>query len=750
MKKKIVFSLILLFLIGGRGFAEEKTVISIKVEGNETVSSQRILSLLRTRVGETFSKRILNEDVKRLYKTAYFSDITVETKEEKGGIVLTIKLKENLIIGNISVRGNKIFKKSQIKKEIPFKVGDFFNEKKLKDAVSAISKLYEKKQIFFTEIKPEVKTEDKKITIIFHLKEGKRGRVTQIRFEGNKTFSDEKLKRKMKIKERGFLRLGTFKKKALEEDKAKIINFYKGNGFANVQLKEVKVIPDKKKRKLSIVIVIDEGKRFYLGERKLAGNLLFPEEELKKRFFLKTGSFYRENAVNAESNSLRNYYTDRGYLLTKIEIIQRPKPDTTIIDLTYRIEPGKIISIEEVKIRGNNITKDNVIRREIKIKPGEVFSGKKLRKSIVNLSDLGYFEDIGVNTEPGTTADTRNLVLTVDEKEKTGLFSFGGGYSSIDKLIGFVGIEQRNFDWRDWPHFVGGGQNIKLSAEFGATKKNFSLSFTNPWIFDKPISFGFDIYSITREWNEYTEGRLGGDIRLNRRFRDGLYVLSGMLKSEEIDISDIEAGVSPDLKKEEGKNLVNSITLGLTRDSRNSRIRPTSGSKNGITVEYAGLGGDKNFTKEILESTFYFSLPKGFVLSQKMQFGIAQQDVPIYERFYAGGANSIRGYEERSVGPRDNLDNPIGGKAIFIENLELTHSLYQDILYWAIFFDAGNVWSRPKNIGLADLRKGVGAGIRIKVPLFQLPVRIDYGYPLDPEPGEKQKGIVHFTMQWGF
>ena len=750
MKKKIVFSLILLFLIGGRGFAEEKTVISIKVEGNETVSSQRILSLLRTRVGETFSKRILNEDVKRLYKTGYFSDITVETKEEKGGIVLTIKLKENLIIGNISVRGNKIFKKSQIKKEIPFKVGDFFNEKKLKDAVSAISKLYEKKQIFFTEIKPEVKTEDKKITIIFHLKEGKRGRVTQIRFEGNKTFSDEKLKRKMKIKERGFLRLGTFKKKALEEDKAKIINFYKGNGFANVQLKEVKVIPDKKKRKLSIVIVIDEGKRFYLGERKLAGNLLFPEEELKKRFFLKTGSFYRENAVNAESNSLRNYYTDRGYLLTKIEIIQRPKPDTTIIDLTYRIEPGKIISIEEVKIRGNNITKDNVIRREIKIKPGEVFSGKKLRKSIVNLSDLGYFEDIGVNTEPGTTADTRNLVLTVDEKEKTGLFSFGGGYSSIDKIIGFVGIEQRNFDWRDWPHFVGGGQNIKLSAEFGATKKNFSLSFTNPWIFDKPISFGFDLYSITREWNEYTEGRLGGDIRLNRRFRDGLYVLSGMLKSEEIDISDIEAGVSPDLKKEEGKNLVNSITLGFTRDSRNSRIRPTSGSKNGITVEYAGLGGDKNFTKEILESTFYFSLPKGFVLSQKMQFGIAQQDVPIYERFYAGGANSIRGYEERSVGPRDNLDNPIGGKAIFIENLELTHSLYQDILYWAIFFDAGNVWSRPKNIGLADLRKGVGAGIRIKVPLFQLPVRIDYGYPLDPEPGEKQKGIVHFTMQWGF
>jgi len=750
MMKKIVFILILLFLIGETGFAKSRTVISIKVEGNKSVSSQRVLSLLRTRVGKIFSKRILNEDVKRLYKTGYFSDIAVETKEEEGGIVLTIKLKENLIIGNISIRGNKIFRKSQIRKEIPFKVGDFFNEKKLKDAVSAISKLYEKKQIFFTEIKPEIKTEKQKVTVFFYLKEGKRGRVTSIEFEGNKTFSDEKLKRKMKIKERGFFRLGTFKKIALEEDKAKIINFYKGNGFANVQLKEVKVIPDKKKRKLTIVIVIDEGKRFYLGERKLTGNLLFPEDELKKRFFLKTGSFYIENSVNAESNSLRNYYTDRGYLLAKIEIIQRPKPDTSIIDITYRIEPGEIISIEEVKIKGNNITRDNVIRRELKVKPGEVFCGKKLRKSIVNLSDLGYFNDIGITTEPGTAADTRNLVITVDEKEKTGLFSFGGGYSTIDKLIGFVGVEQRNFDWRDWPHFVGGGQNINLKAEFGTKKKNFSLSFTNPWIYDKPISFGFDLYSITREWNEYTEARIGGDIRLNRRFRDGLYVLSGMIKSEEIEISDIEAGASPDLKKEEGKNLINSITLGFTRDSRNSRINPTSGSKNGITVEYAGLGGDKNFTKEILESTFYFSLPRGFVLSQRMQFGIAQQDVPIYERFYAGGANSIRGYEERSVGPRDNLDNPIGGKAIIVENLELTHSFYKDILYWAVFFDAGNVWSRPKNIGLADLRKGVGAGIRIKVPLFQLPVRIDYGYPLDPEPGEKQKGVVHFTMQWGF
>lgn len=750
MKKNFLFILFLFFLIGKTGFAQDKRVTSIKVEGNELVSSERILSLLQTKVDEIFSPSILEQDIGRLYKSGYFADVKVETEKDREGIALVIKVEENPIITNISIRGNKIFRKSAIRKELPFKMGDLYSEKKLKDALSSIKALYEKKGIFFTEVKPEVEIKEKKAAICFHLKEGKRGRVTNIQIEGNKAFSDKKLKRKMKIKERGFLRLGTFKRKALEEDKEKIITFYKGNGFADAQIKEVKVIPYKKKRKITIVIIIKEGMRFYLGERRIAGTLLFPEDELEKRLFLKTGSPYIEKEVSAESNSLKGYYMDRGYLLARVETIPVFNSATKRVDVTYKIEPGKIISIEEIKIKGNNITKDNVIRRELKLKPGDVFSGKKLKKSVQNLSDLGYFKDIDVSTESGSQPDRRNLVLKVDEKEKTGLFFFGGGYSSIERFIGFVGVEQRNFDWKGWPRFVGGGQNIKLKSSFGAERKDYYLSFTNPWIFDKPVSFGFDIYSIERQWNEYTERRIGADIRLGRRFLDELYLLSSVIKSEEIEISDIEAGASPDLFREEGRNRINSISLGFTRDSRNSKIVATSGSKNSITVEYAGLGGDKEFTKEILESTFYFSLPKKFILSQHLLFGVGQDDIPIYERFYAGGANTIRGYQERSVGPKDDLDNPIGGKAIFLENLELSHSLYKDILYWAVFFDAGNVWEKMKKVAPAGIRKGVGVGIRIKVPIFQLPIRIDYGYPLDPGPGEKQKGMVHFTMQWGF
>ncbi|MCK4245181.1 MAG: outer membrane protein assembly factor BamA, partial [Candidatus Omnitrophica bacterium] len=482
-------------------YAEEKVISSIKVEGNELVSSERILSLLRTKVGKPFSKTTLEEDIRRLYQSGYFSDIKVIEEEEKEGIALTIKVEENPIIVNISIRGNKIFRKSNIRKELPFKVGDLYSEKKLKDAVSAINDLYEKKGVFFTEIRPEVEIKEKKATIFFYLKEGKRGRVTKIQFEGNKTFSDKKIKRKMKIKQRGFFRLGTFKKEALEEDKARIIAFYKGNGFAQVQIKEVKVIPDRKKKKITIKIVIDEGMRFYLGERKIEGRLLFPADELKERLFLETGSPYVERKVASESDSLRSYYLDRGYLLARVETIPVFNSATKRIDVTYRIEPGEIISIEEIKIKGNKITKDNVLRRQLKVKPGEVFSGKKLRKSLVALSDLGYFEDIDVDTEPGTQPDRRNLALKVDEKEKTGLFLFGAGYSSVDRFIGIIGVEQTNFDWKGWPHFVGGGQNIKLQSEFGAEKREYYLSFTNPWIFDKPISFGFDIYSIEQEWD---------------------------------------------------------------------------------------------------------------------------------------------------------------------------------------------------------------------------------------------------------
>ena len=750
MKKNFLFILFLFFLISETGFAQEKTVISIKVEGNELVSSERILSLLRSKVDKPFSETALEEDIKTLYKSGYFSDIKVEAKEEKEGIALMMKVEENPIIVNISISGNKIFKKRDIQKELPFKVGDLYREKKLKDAVSAINDLYEKKGVFFTEVRPEVQIKEKKTSIFFYLKEGKRGKVAEIQIEGNETFSDKKLKRKMKIKERGFFRLGTFKKEALEEDKERIIAFYQENGFAQIQIKEAKIIPDKKKRKITITIIIDEGMRSYLGERKITGTLLFPEDELKERLFLKTGSPYVEEKVSAESNSLRGYYVDRGYLLARVETIPVFNPESKRIDVTYRIEPGEIISIEEIKIKGNKITKDNVIRRELKVKPGEVFSGEKLRKSLGGLSDLGYFKNIDVDTEPGSQPNRRNLTLKVDEKEKTGLFFFGAGYSSIDRFIGVIGVEQRNFDWKGWPHFVGGGQNIKLKAEFGAEKREYYLSFTNPWIFDKPISFGFDIYSLEKEWNEYTEKRIGGDLRLARCFLDGLYVLSLMPKSEEVKITDIdEDTASPDLLKEEGKNWINSITVGFARDSRNSKIKPTSGSKNSIAVQYAGLGGDRKFTREILESTSYFSLPKNFILSSRTQFGIAQDDIPIYEKFYAGGADTIRGYEERSVGPKYN-DHPIGGKTILLENLEISHPLYKDILYWAVFFDAGNVWDELDNVELADVKKGVGAGLRIRVPIFQVPIRIDYGYPLDPEEGEKQEGRVHFTMQWGF
>jgi len=750
MKKTFFFILFLFFLIGETGFAQDRKVISIKAEGNELVSSERIFSLLQTKVGESFSEITINEDVKRLYKSGYFSDVKVVEQEEKEGIVILIKVEENPIIVNISIRDNRIFRKSEIGKAVPFKVGDLYSEKKLKDAMIAINDLYEKKGIFFTELKPEVKIIEKKATILFYLKEGKAGRITEIQIEGNKTFSDKKLKRLMKIKERGFFRLGTFKKEALKEDEKKIVVFYKEEGFPNAQINEVKVVPDKEKRKIAVIIVIDEGARFYLGERKIEGSIIFPPDELKEKLFLKAGSPYVEEDINREKESLRAYYLDQGFLLARIEPSPVFNSASGRIDVTYKIEPGNLISIEEIKIKGNNITKDNVIRRELKIKPGEVFSGKKLRKSIVNLSDLGYFNDIDVDTEPGSQADKRDLILKVDEMEKTGLFSFGGGYSSIDKFIGFAGVEQRNFDWKDWPHFVGGGQSIKLRADFGAKRRNFFLSFTNPWIFDKPISFGFDAYSTKKEWNEYTEKRIGGDIRLERRFLDELYILSTMVKSEEIEISDLEAGTSADLKKEEGKNRINSITVGLTRDSRDSKIKPTSGSRNSVTVEYAGLGGDKEFTKEILDSTFYFPLPKNFILSQHLQFGIAYGNIPIYEKFYAGGAETIRGYQELSVGPQDALSNAVGGKSILLENLEISHPLYKDILYWAVFFDAGNVWDEIKNFDLGELKKGVGAGIRIKVPFFQIPIRIDYGYPLDTVSGEKKEGRVHFTMQWGF
>jgi len=426
--------------------------------------------------------------------------------------------------------------------------------------------------------------------------------------------------------------------------------------------------------------------------------------------------------------------------------------------------------VDMIKIRGNIKTRDVVIRRELRIHPGDRFDGEKLRRSKERLQNLGFFEEVSYDTEETQTPDKKNLVVDVKES-KTGSFSFGGGYSTVDQFVGFVEVEQKNFDWKNFPYFTGAGQNLKFRASLGSISKAFDLSFTEPWVFDYPVSFGFDAYKRTHNRESdvgygYDEDVTGGDLRLGKEISEYLRE-DLMYKMDVIDISNITDNATDDLRKESGSNTVSSMTYGLTFDNRDNVFDPLKGNYLNGSMQLAGgpFSGDKDFWKFFGRASHYFPFPGHSVLEVRGRIGLSDpysdsDRIPIYERFFAGGAYTIRGYEERKLGPIDpDSKDPLGGNSILIGNIEYTYPLF-NFLKVAAFYDIGNVWEKMGDIGSSKDSNGVnetgglksafGLGLRIKTPIG--PIMLDYGIPLDKAPGEDSKGSgrFHFSASHGF
>ncbi len=739
--------------------AADSKIISFEITGNQTVSADRIMLLTQSKTGQTYSEDILSEDVKRLLATGLFSDVVPRVEKVSGGVKITIQVKENPSIKEIKFTGNKRYNRKILRDESGLTVGQLYDKAKALEAKDKIADYYLKKGFLFTEVELDVtETSPGQVALNFKVLEGVIARVTKVSISGNKSIKRRKIEKVLTIKERNLLafRRGTFKDEALDKDRQQIERMYKKAGFADVKVTdEIK----RYKKTLEVIYTIEEGRRYVLGVVKLSGNLISPEAELRKRLSQKTGDPYAEETVALDGNSILSFYRDKGYLKCQVEPVAVYNSGTNAVDLAYQIEPGPVIEIEGVDITGNTRTKDKVLRREIKIVPGDRFNGAKLRKSVENLRDLNYFEEVNVQPREGSAPDKAKLTFDVTEKERTGNLLFGLGYSTVDELVGFVSVEQANFDWRNPPSFVGGGQNLRVSAEFGGTRQGYSLSFFEPYLNDWPVSFGFDLYSRTKDWSEYTEERVGADLRFGWRISD-YWRFNLTPRMENVTISDVQSGAPPEYLLEKGSNQQNSITAALIRDTRDSRLRTTTGTNQQLSLKYVGdfLGGDCDFWKTEYEFTFYRPLPKNAVFSAHMLLAYASglnkgTDLPFYERYFCGGAKTVRGYAERSLGPLytgGSFDGvAMGGNLMTVANIEVSKPLYENILSLVLFADAGQTFLNSSTFDLSEIKVGVGVGIRVKVPLFAIPLKLDYGYALDPLPGE-DPGRVHFTIDYWF
>lgn len=766
-KASFLFIFIALFsLIARPAFSEDEAtriVKAVEARGNKAVSSPTILSKIKTQPGSPIESAVLNEDLKRLYSLGFFTDVKIEQEDFEDGVKVVFVVIEKPVLSEISIEGSKQIKKDDIKKEMQSVLGDFVDQKRVRDDVENVKHLYEKKG--FSEAKVDsqldVNPDTNQAILRVIIDEGQKVRVIDIKFTGNDSLKAGDIAKKLKTKKKtfwGWFHSGYLKEEELTEDIERVKAYYDENGFSDAEV-STDVQPADNGGGVTLIFNIKEGKKYIVGSITMKGNSVLNEGEVFKVLLMTQNKPFSRRGLRLDVANIQDLYFEKGYLAAQILSESLYNETTDRVDVNYAITENELTYVDQVRVQGNSKTKDIVIRRELRAYPGESFSGAKLKRSKERLYNLGFFEDVRFDTEPGSQSNSRDLVVSVKET-KTGEFSFGGGYSSIDNVIGFVQVRQKNFDWQNTKTWTGAGQDFGLRFEIGSVRQNAELSFTEPWAFGYPYSFGFDVYrrDFDRSGSSgyfFDQRKTGFDLRLGKEFTDydkGLLVY----RLEEVRISDIREDASSALKAEEGTNTTSSMALTLTHDERDNIYNATRGYMVSGTAEVAGgpFGADRDFYKFTGVGSTYFKHFDQNVLELKIRGGMADAysdspNVPIYERFFLGGANTVRGYRERRIGPRDvSNKEPIGGESYWVVNLEETFPIFPEIIKGAIFFDTGNVYEKIEDFGDGSVFSGFGAGVRIKTPIG--PVKLDAGYPLDDVEGEGKKLRFYFNISQGF
>lgn len=739
--------------------ARPNIIMDIAIEGNQIVSTNTIISKIQSRKGSPLSQDAINEDLKRLYATGFFEDIKMEVVERPDGYTLQIAVVEKPIIKKIVIEGFTAFKEEKLRKEFKVIEGQILDRKAVKEGSEAIRKLYHNKGFRFMDVVSDVDINfvTKEATVYVRIKEDAKYKIEGIRFEGVKAFPEKKLFKMMKTKAKApiLFRSGVFKQENFDQDLERLRLFYQQEGYLDVKLAP-EFQYDKTGQKMFIKILVEEGPHYVTGDIKIEGNRLFPQSEIWQELDMLPGETFSQYYLSKDVEKIRQYYYQRGYMDARIVPDTKLDRDTNKVNVIYSIEEGDLYFVEKVVVRGNTKTKDIVIRRELRIRPGERFDGTKIEKSKQRLENLGFFEEITYDTEPSRdAANKKDLIFRVKEK-RTGELSFGGGVSSVDSFVGFVELSQRNFDLFNWPRFTGDGQLLSLKGRFGTINQHYALSFEEPYLFNKPISLGTDIFSTHRDDKnvDFDEQRRGVAVNLSRGFKDVYRVGTGYTL-ERVRLDDISDDAPETVRKFAGASWLSRYRIFSSIDTRDNIFNPTKGTQITLNGDLVGsfLGGDEDFYVLQTSATQYWNFFKKHILEARLRLGTSQDfgdsdEVPIYDRFYAGGLGTVRGFNYRRVGPIE-AGNAVGGQTLVVANLEYTFPILRmDAFRGAVFVDAGHVNPDAYDINFGDISISTGPGVKIKTPLG--PVAFYYGFPLANKDTENRNGRFEFSLSRGF
>jgi len=726
----------------------------IVVKGNQQVSKSQIVRILGIKPGEGYDPERIRPGLKRLYETHQFRDVRA-TREEGAvadSVTIVVEVAEFPRIEEVRFEGNDHVGKEDLEKAIGISKGTFVRPSLLAKDRQAITDIYREKGYYSAAVDDSVVRDSKTGTraLVYRITEGGKVHVKHVDFVGAKRMDTDFIRSVMKTKTDTWLSGGDFNPKDLQEDRERIIQLYKSEGYLDVVVNDPELEFSKDGNSLDIYLTITEGRKYYVGKIDWTGNTLFPDTVIAERITLETGEPFDDIALSEIQFNIANLYGDRGYIYATVTPVKKARRGD-VMDLTFEIDPGNLAHVREINIVGNTKTWEEVIRRQLVLYPGDVFASTRLRRSLREVFNLGFFAGPPeVNVNQANEEGDIDLTLRVEEKP-AGQFRVGAGFSQLNRVSGFIGVTE--------PNFLGRGYRVGVNWEFSRSRQDVNLQFTQPWAFGTPTELSFQVFAANQEKVQqqfYSDRRTGFSVRVGRPFPWLDYTAVSVRYSlEEVELSDFSESYQGSLRDQAWPQTTSSVGLTLTRISTDNPFHPSTGTRTTLNAKWTGavLGGDVDIQRYEAEFSWFQSLAWKFVLELRQTLGVVDgftsaTQVPDYERFRLGGNRryGLRGYDFYEVVPRGN-NVFTGGRFYSITIAQIEFPVVPPTVYAHTFFDLGNTWNSFEGAELGDGFKGAGFGIVIELPMIGL-LGFDYAYGFDRFGGGRWE--PHITFGSGF
>ena len=772
---QIRFLIFLLTVIAGigsldTGIAQEKVVLKeVKIAGNLRVEEDGIRLHIKNRPGEPFDRAVVEQDVKAIYRMGFFDDVQAEISPDG---VLTYTVKEKPYVREVKIQGNSQIGRDKIETALGITPRTILDHGKVTEGVDKVRKLYNEQGYVSAKVDYALSIESSnQAVLVLDIVEGNRLLIKKVSFEGNRTFSEGELRGLIATKEEWIFSFitnrGVLDRDILTNDIAILSNHYYDHGYIDHKIDEPVILRDRDG--LEVVIRVDEGQQYRVGKVEIGGDLLQDGKQMLKKVKLTTGQIFRGSRLREDITTITDMYSDKGFAFVQVDPVTKISAPEKTVDVALVITKGPPVYFNRILVAGNTKTRDKVVRRELEATEQELYSGSKITQSRNALQRTGYFEDVQLTTKKTAQPDTVDLLVDVKEGP-TGTFSIGAGYSGGSGFLFNAGVSEKNL--------FGRGQSLNGTFAIGSERQDFIVSYNEPYFNDTKVALGITGFNTETDYPDFDERKLGMAVTTSYPLRGFTLPFWGDRKSEasigsdELNrdapltlwdymrgtmayeftkdtISNIESGAPASITDAKGSSLTSAVIPGFTYDSRDHFFNPTEGTKSLFAVKIAGLGGDSRFVKADIGGRWYYPLLKDpnwggsyvLALGGALGYGVGYakssspgHDLPLFERYFPGGINSVRGYADRSLGPKEDGD-VVGGDKQAIMNVELLFPIAEQYgLRGVAFFDVGQAFSSSQNISWGEFRRSVGMGARWMSPFG--PLRVELGFPLNKKPGD--------------